>query len=40
VGGGGTTYILPPNIGYIGFPLWNYWTFCNFDAKYCQEIEN
>jgi hypothetical protein len=21
-------------------PLWNSWTFCNFDAKYCQEIEN
>jgi hypothetical protein len=25
---------------YINFPLWISWTFYNFDAKYCQEIEN
>ena len=25
---------------YIDFPLSNSWTFCNFDTKYCQKIEN
>jgi hypothetical protein len=25
---------------YTDFPLWNSSTFCNFDVKYCQEIEH